>query len=70
MNGFSPVKQKCVYWREMVNPDDTYVTSIKAPDKRVECSCFVEGHVWTFTKSTVPGDCPNYRQCRYYIKST
>lgn len=70
MDGFNPVKGKCVYWRESLHIDDKHDMSIKPPDKRVVASCFVEGDVWEYTASTVPADCPRSRQCRYHIKST
>lgn len=70
MTAFAPIPGKCHYWREMLNVDDEYNTSIKAPKKRVDCSCFVEGDMWTFTVETVPNDCPRHMQCRYYIESS
>ena len=70
MYAYTPVRGKCVYWREAANMDDEYDITVKKPDKRVEGSCFVEGDLWRFTVSTAPKDCPNYLSCRYYIKST
>lgn len=67
-DGFSPIVGKCNYWRERPNEDDRWDTSVKAPDKRVECSCFIEGKVWYATASDIPGDCPDRFHCRYYIK--
>ena len=68
MSGYAPVRGKCGYWREAPSEDDRWDTSIKAKDRRVECSCFVEGQRWSFTASTVPADCPEYLRCRYYVK--
>jgi hypothetical protein len=67
-DGFSPIRGKCNYWRENANEEDRWDTRVKADDKRVECTCFVEGMVWQTTASTVPSDCPERLHCRYYIK--
>ncbi len=64
---FSPVKGKCKWWRENLKEDDRYDTSVKGPDKRVDCSCFVEGHFWEYRMCELPADCPDCRTCRYYI---
>lgn len=69
MGGYAPVKGKCLYWREMLNAEDEWDTRLKPAQRRVECSCFVEGDRWEFTVADVPLDCPEKRQCRYYIKS-
>lgn len=66
---YAPVKKKCTYWREHRYDDDRFDSRVKAPDKRVECSCFVEGRAWQATVSTVPSDCPDRLHCRYYIKN-
>jgi len=39
----APIKGKCVWWREFPNEEDTYNVRVKEHDKRVNCSCFVEG---------------------------
>jgi hypothetical protein len=70
MDAYAPVKGKCVLWREAMNVEDEHDVTIKKPQKRVECSCFVEGHFWHYTVETIPNDCPDWRKCRYYIKST
>jgi hypothetical protein len=57
VDGFSPVKGKCFYWREQLSDD-----------WGVRCTCFVEGDFWEFTVDTVPGDCPRRLHCRYYTK--
>ncbi|GAB4279178.1 MAG: hypothetical protein Kow0056_12200 [Coriobacteriia bacterium] len=69
-DGYAPIKGKCVYWREALDEDDRWTPSIKPPKKRVHCSCFVEGDVWTFKAAEVPKDCPNWMACRYYVKYT
>ena len=68
-DGYAPVRGKCTWWREMVHQDDAHVVSIKRANKRVVCSCTVEGMGWTFVQSEVPSDCPEARRCRYYIKN-
>ena len=67
-DGFTPIKGKCIYWREATNEDDRWETRVKKADKRVDCSCFVEGKGWQATASTIPDDCPDLLHCRYYIK--
>jgi hypothetical protein len=68
-DAYAPVKKKCTYWRERRYDDDRFDSRIKPADKRVECSCFVEGKAWQVTVSTVPSDCPDKLHCRYYIKN-
>lgn len=67
-DGFMPIKGKCTFWRERMNVDDEFDVRLKKPEKRVDCSCFVEGDVWSFPAIEVPGDCPNNTRCRYYIR--
>jgi hypothetical protein len=67
---YTPVKGKCTWWRESVHDDDAHNTSVKLPEKRVQCMCMIEGRGWTFTHAEVPSDCPESRRCRYYIKNT
>lgn len=67
-DGYSPVKGKCNYWRERPVEDDRWDMSVKKADKRVDCSCFVEGKAWMHTVADVPSDCPDALHCRYYIK--
>jgi len=69
-DGYAPIRGKCTYWRERANDDDRWESRIKRGDKRVTCSCFVEGTQWSVTESTVPSDCPERLHCRYYIKSS
>lgn len=66
--GYAPIQGKCLYWREHPNDDDLFDYRVKKEDKRVDCSCFIEGQGWQATASTVPRDCPNALHCRYYIK--
>ena len=67
-DGFAPIRGKCTFWRERLYDDDRYDSRIKKADRRVECSCFVEGKAWQVTVTTVPEDCPDKLHCRYYIK--
>ena len=69
VDAFSPVKGKCLWWREIPNDEDTYGVRLKEHEKRVYCSCFVEGKGWTVSRGEVPEDCPDARMCRYYIKN-
>jgi hypothetical protein len=68
-DGYAPIRKKCNYWRERRNEDDIWDSRLKKADRRVECSCFVEGRLWQATASTIPADCPQRLQCRYYIKN-
>ena len=65
---FSPIKGKCTWWREFPVEDDVWDVRLKDAEKRVECTCFVEGKSWTYPRAEVPVDCPDNRHCRYYIK--
>jgi hypothetical protein len=65
---FSTIRGKCVWWREIPNAEDLYDVSVKTADKRIDCSCFVEGHRWSFPSSEVPSECTRARTCRYYVK--
>jgi len=69
MDGFNPIRGKCFYWREQRNEEDKFDSSIKKEDRRVNCTCFVEGDLWTFTVTTVPPDCPQRMHCRYYVRA-
>ena len=66
-DSYSQVKGKCIWWRETPNVEDAHDIDIKAPDKRIECSCFVEGYRWELPRAEVPKDCPNARKCRYFV---
>lgn len=68
-DAYTPVKNKCTWWREAPVDEDRWDTRLKAGERRVECSCFVEGKAWTFTENELPADCPDSRHCRYYIKN-
>ena len=69
MDGFSPIKGKCLYWRERLDEDDRYSPRLKQDDWRVQGICFVDGDTWDYTLSTVPSDCPLRLKCRYYIRA-
>ena len=65
---YAPIPGKCMWWREVPNETDIHDRMLKASDKRVDCTCFVEGKAWTFKECEVPIECPEHRYCRYYIK--
>lgn len=67
MSEYEPQRGKCFYWRESPHPDDTWDVRLKKGERRVVCSCFVEGDTWTYTENEVPSDCPEKKRCRYYI---
>lgn len=69
-DAYAPIKGKCTWWRERPVEDDIYDTRLKDEERRIACSCFVEGKGWTFETAEVPSDCPDSRHCRYYIKHT
>jgi len=58
-----------MWWREVANESDLHDRMLKESDKRVDCTCFVEGAAWTFSECELPAECPRFRSCRYYIKS-
>ena len=67
---YTPVKNKCIWWRELPIDEDTWNTRVPEDDKRVYCSCFIEGQGWVHPRIEVPHDCPDSRRCRYYIRHT
>lgn len=67
--GYAPVRGKCTWWREMPVDEDVYNVRLKKGERRITCSCFVEGKGWTLATEDVPSDCPEWKHCRYYIKS-
>jgi hypothetical protein len=69
MDAYAPIKGKCTYWREKLNVDDEWDTRVKKAERRVDCTCFVEGRGWVVTVATIPSDCPARLTCRYYIKN-
>jgi hypothetical protein len=67
LDGFTPIRGKCFYWREKLNEEDRFDRRLKSNEWRVDCTCFVEGTRWCYTVDTVPSNCPLYLHCRYYI---
>ena len=69
-DAYTPIKGKCTWWREKPVDDDVYDARLKDDERRVTCSCFVEGKGWIFESAELPSDCPDCRACRYYIRHT
>ena len=69
MDGFTPIRGKCYYFRQKLADEDRYNQRIKRSEWRVDCTCFVEGNAWQYTMDTIPADCPLALHCRYYIKA-
>lgn len=69
MDPYAPVKGKCTWWREVLHEEDLYDSTLKPAERRVKCSCFVEGYQWEFPLAEVPVECLRANNCRYYIKS-
>lgn len=67
-DAYTPIKGKCTWWREMSREDDIYDSRLTSEQKRVTCSCFVEGKGWVFERGELPSDCPDSKSCRYYIR--
>jgi hypothetical protein len=67
-DSYSPIRGKCVWWREVEDVEDRFDINVKQADKKVDCSCFIEGFQWVFPTSEVPPECPQCRGCRYYVK--
>jgi hypothetical protein len=65
--GLIAVGGKCAYWRERMHDDDRFDPDIKEQDKRVVCTCFIEGTSWQATAGTLMPDCPDRWHCRYYV---
>jgi len=57
-----------MWWRESPIEEDIYDVRLPEDQKRLYCSCFVEGKVWTHTRGGVPENCPENLHCRYYIR--
>lgn len=68
MDGYTPIKGKCKWWREQLNEEDRFDPRLKPGQRRVTCTCFIEGDYWGVTVDEIPSDCPKSRMCRYYIK--
>ena len=69
MDPFSPVRGKCTWWREVPYDEDLYDVTLKPDERRIKCSCFVEGYRWDLPLAEVPHECPRANNCRYYIKT-
>lgn len=67
-DAFSPIRGKCMWWRETAVDEDVYDVRLREDEKRVNCACFVEGHLWIHSRGEVPPDCTEWKHCRYYIK--
>ncbi len=67
-DAYTPVKGKCTWWRETPVEEDIWDRRIKDEERRINCSCFVEGRVWTYPRAEVPIDCPENKHCRYHIR--
>lgn len=68
-DAYTPIRGKCTWWRELDDDEDQWDVRLKEFERRVHCSCFVEGKAWTWARQDLPADCPEYRHCRYYIKN-
>lgn len=67
-DSFTPIRGKCMWWREAVKEEDVHDVRLREDEKRVDCTCFVEGKGWAHTRGDLPPDCPENKHCRYYIK--
>lgn len=68
-DGYAPIRGKCTWWRELPVDEDLWDANLPKTERRIRCSCFVEGDTWTFTVAELPEDCPKKRACRYYIRN-
>lgn len=66
--GYLPIKGKCTWWREMPLDEDRWNARIRDHEKRVACTCFVEGKGWIYARWELPEECPDSRRCRYYVR--
>ena len=69
MDPYSALKGKCTWWREVPLDEDRYDVTLKPEQRRILCTCFVEGYRWEFASNEIPAECPRANNCRYYIKS-
>lgn len=69
MNVYMPVKGKCLWWREFPSEEDRFDRGLEPGQRRVHCTCYVEGDGWDYMARDVPVDCPEGRRCRYHIKA-
>lgn len=67
-DAYTPIKGKCMWWREALDEEERWDTRIKPEDMTVRCFCFIEGRAWAHKRCEVPADCPESRRCRYYIR--
>lgn len=67
-DAYTPIKGKCTWWRERPVDEDVYDVMLSEEQKRIACTCFIEGRGWTLQRGEVPSDCPENRHCRYYIR--
>lgn len=67
-DGFTPISGKCTWWRERAVEEDVWSPRLRAEEKRVNCSCFLEGYVWTVQRQEIASECPRNRMCKYYIR--
>jgi len=69
LDGQTQVRGKCQYWRERMHDDDRWDIDLKRDQKRVRCTCFVEGTFWDADVATLPDDCPSRYACRYHVQT-
>jgi hypothetical protein len=69
LDGQTQIRGKCQYWRERMVDEDRFDCTLKAPAKRVKCTCFIEGTQWDTTVATLPAECPEALTCRYHVRS-
>lgn len=69
LDGQAQMRGKCQYWRERMYEDDRWDSSVKGGEKRVCCSCFIEGTFWESSVAALPDDCPSRYTCRYHIQA-
>lgn len=68
-DAYTPLRGKCTWWREKPVDEDLHDLRVPEHEKRVYCSCFIEGKGWSHTRGDVPSDCPEALHCRYYIRA-
>lgn len=68
-DGYTIVRGKCQFWREHMVDADRFDTAMKPRDRRIQCSCFIDGFTWNATVRTLPESCPLHYRCRYFIRA-